>query len=732
VNGPLTFLALFGLAIVLGRVFVRLDKFQRQADSLRDRIARMEKAPQPFVPPEGGSHEPSVSESSGVRLQAEAPVPQQSLPPEGGSHEIERGVLPPEGGRHEIEREARKPQAEGPTPPAEAPESLESQIGTQWLLYIGVIAIVIGVAYFEKLAIDNQWIGETARVIQGAVLGLVLIVVGARFVRSGYALYGQMICGGGAAILYVSTYAAFNFYHLIDRPVAFVLMAVITAMVAWLADRQLSQGLALFAVGGGFATPFLLPGTTDAQMALFGYDAILIGGTLLLSRRRDWPVLNIVSYVFTLFTVAGWADRFYTPAKYLQTELFLTLFCAMFLGIVRACHRSKRPAAELSALVLWTAPAVYYLASVLILQQHPTAMLVWLVCLMLVGGILSARVGAATGLTVWAGVALPLLHWCLGYGGPAWLVPGLATVAGIYLIALAANLHGTMGRDEPSDLGPADIAWLHLNGLATFAAAYFLIDPISISAIAEVAAGFALWQGVLAAIVVKHQRDQALHFVALGFTLLTIAVALQFDGPVVTVAWATEGTVVIALGLRERRAWLRVGGVLLLALAVERAVAMLFTDAPVNQVVLLNPRAACAAWIATLCYLLAWLHYRDPEAPDRDFGIGAALVTAQVVVLSLLTSEINAYWAVREGHFARELMMSATWGVYATVLILIGLIKRYAPIRYFAMIVFAVTIVKVFAVDMAELDRIYRVSSILGLGILLLVTSYLYNRSKRT
>jgi uncharacterized membrane protein len=33
---------------------------------------------------------------------------------------------------------------------------------------------------------------------------------------------------------------------------------------------------------------------------------------------------------------------------------------------------------------------------------------------------------------------------------------------------------------------------------------------------------------------------------------------------------------------------------------------------------------------------------------------------------------------------------------------------------------------------MAELDRIYRVSSILGLGILLLVTSYLYNRSKRT
>ena len=38
-----------------------------------------------------------------------------------------------------------------------------------------------------------------------------------------------MITGGGAAILYVSTYAAFNFYSLIDRPVAFFLMAAITS-----------------------------------------------------------------------------------------------------------------------------------------------------------------------------------------------------------------------------------------------------------------------------------------------------------------------------------------------------------------------------------------------------------------------------------------------------------------------------------------------------------------------
>jgi uncharacterized membrane protein len=40
------------------------------------------------------------------------------------------------------------------------------------------------------------------------------------------------------------------------------------------------------------------------------------------------------------------------------------------------------------------------------------------------------------------------------------------------------------------------------------------------------------------------------------------------------------------------------------------------------------------------------------------------------------------------------------------------------------------TIVKVFAIDLAELQRVYRVASILVLGILLLLTSYLYQRSR--
>jgi uncharacterized membrane protein len=718
------FLVIIALGLWLRRAFVRIEELKRMAEQLRERISEMERAPSD-LPPKGVSHEihkeAIAKEATAKEVSARLPIETETAPESVGAHPLEPG------GVHAPEPRSFRLQAEED----KTLDSLETQIGTRWLLYIGVIAIVIGVAYFEKLAIDNHWIGETARVIQGAVVGLALSYAGTRFRRPDYRLYGQMITGGGGAILYLSTYAAFNFYHLIDRPVAFALMIAITAMVAWLADREESQGLALFAVGGGFNTPFLLPGQTDAQISLFGYAAILIGGTVLLSRRRDWPALNIVSYLFTLLTVAAWAERFYTPAKFLTTELFITLFCAMFLYILRECRRSLNPGEGLTAIVLWTAPAAYYMASILILMDHHSiALLVWLIALMLVGGILTVRIAVAAGLVAWAAVTLPLLVWIQVYAGSgAWLTPGLATVAGVYAIALAAQLYTALARD---DFGPAGVVWLHANGLLMFACAYFLIEPVRLAVTGPVAAAFALWHWGLAAALVTRRRDHAIHFAALGFTLMAIAIALQFDGPAIAIGWAAEGAVVIALGIHERRGWLRGAGAILFLVAFGLSMSLLSRQRAVGEAVLFNAHAASAAVIVVLSYVLAWLHYRDQGAPDRELGLGAGLVIAQFATLGLLTSEIHAYWGRYEGHFAGELMMSVTWGVYATILIVIGLRQRYAPIRYFAILLFSLTIAKVFLVDMAALERIYRVASIIGLGTLLLVTSYLYTRSGRT
>ena len=725
VSGVVLFL---GPLILSVRLWLKTRRLRADVDALVDRVRRLESEPRamatpaaaavepaaaPHPPPEGGSHESiSASPLRGSRLQA------PDLPPEGGSHES-ISPPPPRGFRL---------QAEEPPSHAADAESLESRIGGRWLLYVGIAAIVIGAAYFEKLAIDSQWIGETARVIQGAVLGAVFVYAGLRFTRGGYPVYGQMLTGGGIAVLYVSTYAAFNYYQLVDRSTAFALLVAITGLGAFLADRQDSQGLAIFAVGGGFLTPFLLPANTDAQMALFTYDAILIAGTVFLAGRRQWPFLHVISYVFTLITVAAWADRFYAPSKYLPTEIFLTVFCAMFTIIARWCRRSADPAATFAAFFLWTAPAAYYLASLVVLEPHAIPMLVWLIGLMLTGAVLSVRSAPAAGFGAWIAVAAPLLAWTQRYRGAAWLSPGLATIAGVYLISLAAQLQIMQtGRR----MRPVEIAWLHMNALVMFAGAYFLLWDVRLAVTGTVAAAFAAWHGTLAGVLLPRHRDHALHCAALAFSLLAIALALQFDGPAVTIGWAAEGAALIALGLHERRDWMRAGGAVLLAIAVVRTLVLLAATAPANHVVIFNPRAATAGTVIALAYAVAWLH-RPRAAGGRNASADAAILAAHFVSVVFLTSEIRAFFAVRGGAFTREMTTSVAWAAYATVLIVTGLFRRYAPIRYFGIALFGITIVKVFFADLAQLQRIYRVLSIMGLGVLLLLTSYLYQRMRGT
>ena len=84
--------------------------------------------------------------------------------------------------------------------------------------------------------------------------------------------------------------------------------------------------------------------------------------------------------------------------------------------------------------------------------------------------------------------------------------------------------------------------------------------------------------------------------------------------------------------------------------------------------------------------------------------------------------------ALTSAELARQLTLSIVWAAYAVVLVAAGLARDNRPIRLLAIVLFAITIAKVFLVDLAELDRVYRMLSVIGLGLLLLTASYLYQR----
>jgi len=57
-----------------------------------------------------------------------------------------------------------------------------------------------------------------------------------------------------------------------------------------------------------------------------------------------------------------------------------------------------------------------------------------------------------------------------------------------------------------------------------------------------------------------------------------------------------------------------------------------------------------------------------------------------------------------------------------------GFWKRWSLLRWQAIVLIGITIVKVFTYDVSALDREYRIASFIALGVILLAISFLYQR----
>lgn len=75
-----------------------------------------------------------------------------------------------------------------------------------------------------------------------------------------------------------------------------------------------------------------------------------------------------------------------------------------------------------------------------------------------------------------------------------------------------------------------------------------------------------------------------------------------------------------------------------------------------------------------------------------------------------------------------QLVISGLWLLYSAVLMVFGIIRRLRSLRVIAFVLFGLTILKIFIYDLSFLDTLYRIFSFIGLGVILLVISFLFQR----
>jgi uncharacterized membrane protein len=142
-----------------------------------------------------------------------------------------------------------------------------------------------------------------------------------------------------------------------------------------------------------------------------------------------------------------------------------------------------------------------------------------------------------------------------------------------------------------------------------------------------------------------------------------------------------------------------------------------------------------SAWVA--------MKARAQESQKESIGwpaiaIGSSLLVNALILLAV-SLEINSFWRVQESstEWSRQFELhrmyaqfsySAWFMLFGAILLAVGFWRRSAFLRWQGLVLLAVSVGKVFLVDMSELSQGYRILSFLGLGALLLAVSFVYQR----
>jgi uncharacterized membrane protein len=552
---------------------------------------------------------------------------------------------------------------------------LEQWFGAKGLLLVGVVALLAAAGFFLNYAFEQGWIPPGLRVLGAVVAGVLVALAGERQVARGLRRFGLGLVGAGGGLVYLGIWAAAGPYAMVGRQVGVLLIAAATAALAWRAVHHRAEALALWALLGAFLAPVLLPLPDTRPEALLAYLVVVGDSAAVMAVRLGWRV---------------------------------TLDAAM---------------------------AGYFgLAVALVPEALPTAVGLGYLTL---GGAASLAVWRRTG---WEDIRLGgfLLAWILlaMYGsradgpGTQWLA--LALGAGLLVAEWLHALTVAELRDTELRIRQTLEAAMFFGAPAAFALLTAAVEPAGLHG----APGLAVAPAALLYLAGGWPERRAA-FVAVGFGLLAIAAARQFDGPAVIASWSG---LMLAAYAADRWMAQRAGAGVALALAI-------VTGMTLFSITLLHRASTDPAFtgtwsLALYTYLgatavtaLSWR--ARPEMPDwlenartvlwALFGL-AVFAGGSLEIYRFFDARVDVWPAAR---LAGDLAISVFWLLFAGATVWLGFRRNQAAVRGTGLAVAALAAAKIALYDLGRLEALFRVGSFFVLALLALAVAYAYARKAR-
>jgi uncharacterized membrane protein len=283
-------------------------------------------------------------------------------------------------------------------------------------------------------------------------------------------------------------------------------------------------------------------------------------------------------------------------------------------------------------------------------------------------------------------------------------------------------------------LRAVDILLVLANAFAYIAILYTLLWPNDRNLLTLFFLALAIAHEAIALLLPDPDADRAattrLLYTGLAVACFTLAIPAKLEHNAVTLALSVEGAALVSLGFRVLGSLLRTFGYFILFLAAMK----LLAQPPAAGTFLFNERFGTYFVLSAGLGVCLWFAAANSSTASEASRAEAAFLSIAINFFALLalSQEFWDYFGLGprtiDHSLAQHLSISILWTVYAGLLLLLGVLRQLPILRWQALILLGIVVVKVFFYDLSFLDRAYRILSFFILGTALLAVSFFYQR----
>ncbi|MEL3973576.1 DUF2339 domain-containing protein [Rossellomorea oryzaecorticis] len=209
---------------------------------------------------------------------------------------------------HQETPQVKKPQLVSqtkrpPNPSVEQPpkEAFDFSV-ERWLPKVFLFVLLIGSVWGFMAASQNGWLTPGFRVLTGAIVSIVMFILGERYIKDQRKL-GITLLSGSIVLAIITLFSANILYGFIPGLVTNVLLLAIISTGLWVSHKHKSQ-LVLCLIGvGAYLFPFIFAGDARNEWLFYGYQLLMFFVLVTFSTWKKYRVAWNIHYYLLYFTL---------------------------------------------------------------------------------------------------------------------------------------------------------------------------------------------------------------------------------------------------------------------------------------------------------------------------------------------------------------------------------------------------------------------------------------------